>query len=99
MKISPQVQTEDRNINQLQQYIAQTVRPLLTNPFLSGNILIGIQLVNGVTTIPHGLNRMQQGWSVVDSNAAVTPFRTQPFNANNLVLTSTAAATVNIYVF
>ena len=73
--------------------------PVIANPLNGIAILQGIVLISGVNNINHLLGRMQQGWFVTDINAAATIFRSQPFNAVTLTLTSNAAATVNIGVF
>lgn len=78
---------------------AQALNPLLSNPRAGSKILQKINLINGVTIIPHRLGRMQQGWSITDINGAATIFRSAPFNSTNLTLTSDAVVTVNIEVF
>lgn len=73
--------------------------PFLADPFVNGQILTGIVLINGVTVINHKLNRLQQGWVLVDQNAAANIFRSQSFNSSTLTLTSDALVTVNLWVF
>jgi hypothetical protein len=69
--------------------------PLNNGPSLLQNIAI----IDGVTVINHGLGRNPQGWFLVDSTAAVTPYRSAPFNSLTLSLTSGAAATISLIVF
>lgn len=101
MKKMPKIQTQSRELNQVQENIKQTIEPLLTNPVLSGATLTGIVIIPGINNIPHGLGRMQQGWHFVDLESPSTPYRTAPFNTQNLVLTNagTASVTASIYVF
>jgi hypothetical protein len=73
--------------------------PIIAKPLNSSNFLQNITLNNGTTVINHGLGRIQQGWFLVDSNAAVTPYRSAAFNALTLTLTSGAAATISLIVF
>ena len=40
-----------------------------------------------------------QGWSIVDVNAAVTPYRSAPLNDLTLTLTVSEPCVVNIEVF
>ena len=96
------VQTTDRNVNQLQQSIAQAVNPLLLNPVTQGNLLTGISLIAGTNTINHGLNTILQGWIVVGINGVASIYDTQSSNpapGKTLILVSNAAVTVNLYVF
>jgi len=78
---------------------AASINTLLALPQSNGKLLTGIVLTNGVNIIPHGLGREIQGWILTDLNAAVTIYRSAPFNQTTLTLTSSGAATVNIEVF
>jgi len=96
------VQTTDRNINQLQQNILQALRPIIQNPIANGSVLVGQSLVVGNNTINHGLGRALQGWIVVGISGASTIYDNQATNKNTnltLILNSSAAVVVNIYVF
>lgn len=93
------VQTESRELNQVQSNIASVVNPLLSNPYLNGNILEGVSLISGTTVIAHDLGRVQQGWTIIDVDGAAAIYRSAAFNASVLSLVSDAAVTVNIYVF
>lgn len=93
------VQTELRELNQVQSNIAAVVNPLLANPYLNGNILENVTLINGTTIVPHGLGRTQQGWAIVDIQGAAQIYRNANFNSTVLSLSSDALVTVNIYVF
>jgi len=76
--------------------------PVLANPLQSGQLLTGISLVNGSTTINHGLGRKLRGYIVVLSSAAATIHDSQSTNTMpdlTLVLVSSAATTVSLYVF
>ena len=73
--------------------------PIVANPIVQGSQLTGIALTTSPTTVPHKLGRTQQGFFITDINAAATIFRTGDFNASNMVLTASAACTVNIWVF
>lgn len=95
----PLVQTTDRTVNQLQQNIKQAVEPLLTNPVNNGVLLTNISLSSGTNTIQHGLGRTMQGWMVADVTSAATIYRSAQFSSTTLTLTSSAATTVNLYIF
>jgi len=73
--------------------------PLLKNQLNEMQIISGVVLKNGATTFNHNLGRLQQGWTILDVNGAATIYRSQPFNAQTLTLTSDAAVTVNVGVF
>lgn len=93
------MQTESREVNQLQSNIATVLNPLLSNPLLNGSFLTGIALISGTTVIAHGLGRTPQGWMLTDINGAATVYRSAAFNSSTLSLTSDASVTVNLYVF
>ena len=78
---------------------ASILNPLIAKPLNSMLILEGIALINGAVTFNHMLGRLQQGWIILDVNGAATIYRSQPFNATTLTLTSSAAVTVNVGVF
>lgn len=73
--------------------------PIIAQPLNSSNFLQNVVLIDGVTIVNHGLGRKPQGWILADVNGAATIYRSQPFNASTLVLTSNAAVTVNLVVF
>jgi hypothetical protein len=73
--------------------------PLLASPLNDVSILKNVQLKNGTTTINHLLGAVQQGWFLVDIQGAATIYRSRPFNATTLTLTSNASVTVSIGVF
>lgn len=96
------VQTEDRNVNQLQSNIAKALNPVLSNPISSGSILTGISLKAGANTVSHKLNRILQGWVLVRQRQVATIYDTQDTNNNpslTLTLVSSADVVVDLYVF
>ncbi len=79
---------------------ATTLNVLLGEPILQGYQLDNIVLISGVTQqINHLLQRQQQGWFIVDQNAAASVFRTSPFNRLTLSLQSNANVTISIWVY
>lgn len=78
---------------------AASLNPIVANPILSGNTLTNIALSDGATTISHGLGRNMQGWFITDIQGAATIYRSEPFNSSTLTLTSSAAVTVNLWVY
>lgn len=77
---------------------AAQLNPIIASP-LSLVSIIQATLINGSTTINHGLGRPLQGWFLTDVNGAATIYRSQPFNDKTLTLTSSAVVTVSIGVF
>lgn len=78
---------------------AQSLNPILANAILSGTPLSNIALIVGAKTINHGLGRLMQGWFLTDVNGPAVVYRSQPMNASTLTLTSSALATVNLWVY
>ena len=102
MALLPKVQTADRNTNQLQDNIAQMLRPFITNPVCQGNIVSGVNLVIGSNTINHGLDRTLQGWIITGVNGIANIYDKQASNSQptkTLILVSDAAVKINLYCF
>lgn len=77
---------------------ASFLDPLINNPMSKG-VAVQATLVSGANTINHLLSRKQQGWMITDLDAAVTVYRSQPFNDKTLTLTSSGAANIQLYVY
>lgn len=91
--------SELRELTLLQTSWKASLDKVITNAVVNGLLLKGVVLINGVTVINHRLGRKEQGFFITDINAAATVYRSQPFNALTLTLTSSAAVTVDLYVF
>ena len=95
----PLVQDPNQNLMLMQTKWKAQIDPLFSGPFSNGKALKGIQLNAGSTQIPHGLGSTQQGWFLTDIAGPATVYRSGAFNSTNLVLTSSAAVVVNIWVY
>lgn len=73
--------------------------PVLKNPINSVSILPNVPLKTGVNVINHLLQQLQQGWFLVDIQGPAQIYRSAPFNATTLTLTSDADVTVSIGVY
>jgi hypothetical protein len=81
---------------------AASLNPVLANPLVNGRIITGIRLAVGDNIINHGLGTKLQGYIVVGSSAASTFYDKQASNQMpnlTLILVSSAATTINLYVF
>lgn len=78
---------------------AATLNPLLANPLNQASLLKNVPLKAGVNVINHLIGQTQQGWYFTDVDAAITAYRSAPFNNLTLTLTCSAPATVSIAVF
>jgi hypothetical protein len=78
---------------------ASQLNPVIANQLVNGLLIKNVGLINGVTVVNHLLARQMQGWFIVDINAAVTTYRSQPMNDKTLTLTSSGVATCNLWVF
>lgn len=79
-----------------------TLNPVLANPLVNGLVLANIALTTGNNTINHELGRKLQGYLVTLKNANVTIYDSQQTNQYPdlyLVLISSGAAVVSLYVF
>ena len=87
---------------QMQSLWAAIIDPVVGREQNQSIILPGIVLAVGDNVIPHTLNRTLQGWNVIRINAAAALYDKQATNNSadrNLVLNSSAIATVSLEVF
>jgi len=102
----PQLQSGGQNISavftQMQTLWAAIIDPITSRDQNQSIILPGIVLAVGDNVIRHTLNRTLQGWQIVRINAAAAIFDKQATNNTadqNLILNSSAIATVSLEVF
>jgi hypothetical protein len=95
----PYIQSAIRELNQLETQWRAILNPIIANPVTNPRILKDVPISSGANVIYHGLDQLQQGWVITDTNAAVTLYRSAPFNDKTLTLTSSGSATVSIMVF
>lgn len=95
----PQFQSDSTNMNQMQQKWASILNPVIANPITNPVILNGVSLKTGSNVINTTLGQKTQGWFITDINAAVTVYRSAPFNDLTLTLTSSGAAICNLVIY
>lgn len=95
----PIYQTKDQTLLQLQTVWKSQLTPAIQNTVIQGHQIDDIKLISGATTFNHLLGRQMQGWFIVDSNANVGPYRSQPLNDKTLTLSATGMATVSVWVY
>ncbi len=79
---------------------AATLNPILALPILSGNKIDNIVLLQGVPkVVNHLLQRMPQGFILLDNTSNSSIWRTAPFNDLTMTLESTFDNTISIWVF
>lgn len=79
---------------------AGTINPVLAIPFLDGNAIKGINLIANIPqAINHLLQRVPQGWFLLDNTANTNVWRTAEFNQFTLSLESTLDTQISIWVF
>ena len=94
-----QVQTSNKDVNQLQKNISQAVAPLTANPVNTGIIVQNVALAIGDNTVETKLGRKIQGWQIARQIGPFSQITETSENFDILVLHSSAATTVNLYVF
>jgi hypothetical protein len=79
---------------------SSALNPVLALPILDGLQIDGIKLIaNKAQAINHQLQRLPQGWFLVDNTANTVVWRTQAFNTLTLSLESSSDTTISIWVF
>lgn len=79
---------------------AATINPVLSLPILNGTQIDAVNLAGGqARAINHLLQRMPQGWFLVDQNTDAIVWRAAAFNNLTLSLQADADVTVSIWVY
>lgn len=79
---------------------AAEINPVLALPILAGNQINSIVLVaNKPQAINHLLQRMPQGWFVVDQNANAVIWRSTTWTTTMITLEASANVTIDLYVY
>lgn len=102
MQAIAKVQTDNREVNQLQSNILSYLNTLGQNALLSGAILQKQSLISGSNTINHKLNRPLQGWFIIRQRSGAAIYDDQDNNTTpnrTLILISSADVVVDIFVF
>lgn len=80
---------------------AATLNPVIQNPLVDGRFLSTV-LATGNNVLNHGLGRKLQGYLVILKSANVDIYDAQSSNQRTdltLILNSSGAATISLYVF
>jgi len=92
----------EQTLPQLQTKWKSQIDPVLAQPWNQGLILPNVSLINGTTTVNHLLGRKLQGWNVIRKRASASVYDNQDSNptpASTLLLVSSAAVVVDLWVF
>lgn len=98
----PYIQTDSRELSQLQTTWASQINPVLTQAILGGNYLKNVSLTTGDNVINHKLGRNLQGWIITRIRSAATLYDTQDTNQSpslTLNLNSSANCVVDLLVY
>src|SRR5260370_35297663 len=98
VKQIPRMQSDEREVNQLQNNILSVVNPLMQqNPILFGNLLQNISLKIGDNIINTGLKTALQGWVRVRQRGPANIYDLQDSNTviGTLILNSDAVVSVD----
>lgn len=97
-----QVQTADKDVNQLQQNLILSLTPVLQNPIVSGLLIKSVALAAGSNAVNHKLGRPLIGWFMTRQRASASVYDNQDANQNNsvtLLLVASAPIVVDLFVF
>lgn len=102
MSLFARVQTPDVTLQRLQENVSKAVDPIVRNPVTNGNVLTGVIIGTGGTSVSHKLGRPLLGWMVVRQRAQADVWDEQDDNDRpelTLDLKASATVTVDLYVF
>jgi hypothetical protein len=92
-----QVNTNDQNLQLIQDNISAAIQPIDTAPLTRGNLLTNLPLTSGSNSIAHKLGKVPTRWVITDIDAAVTVYRSSWDNAY-INLTASGACTISLWV-
>jgi hypothetical protein len=79
---------------------ASILNPIIRLPILAGNKISGIDLkATTPKPINHLLQRLPQGWFLVDKDSNANIWRTLPFTDTTITLESSADSNITLYIF
>lgn len=91
-------------LNETQGYIAEIVRELNLEPFISGVFLTNVTLSTTANLIRHDLGYEPRGWLVLNKQASFDVYKDTSVTISNptafiALRTSSGSYTVNLYIF
>lgn len=92
-----QINTNDQNLQLIQDAVSSALRPIQSSPFVGGVLLTGVVLAAGTNAIQHTLGRTPTVWVICDTNAAQTVYRTS-WTTSLINLTASGAVTVSLWI-
>lgn len=98
----PYTQTDDRQFNQYQISLAQSLAPIITGPLAKTQLIKGTAILSTGTTIYHSLGYALTGWIITRKYGSGDVWDVQNTNtkpAESLLLVSSGNVTVDILVF
>ena len=91
-------QTPEKPIRLLQDAVEATLRSVTGRPIIDGGLLLDIELASGDNAVDHKLGRLLRGYIVVKRSAACDIYN-KDIDTRTLILNSSAAVTVTLWVF
>jgi hypothetical protein len=79
---------------------ASILNPIIRQPILAGNQINSIDLIANVPkTVNHLLQRLPQGWFLIDKDADANIWRSLPFTNTTITLESSADTFISLYIY
>lgn len=105
MSLLPLVHTDIREVNQLQNNVAQALNPVTENPIVNGIYLTGtngngVSLASGTNVINHKLGRKALGCFIAAlSNSSTAYVSLDSFTATTITIVTSGAVRAFLYIF
>ena len=101
LKAFRKIRVEDKDLEQVQSNIGNSLVPILKSPIVDGNLVTNEWLVSGVQRVPHGLGRVPLGWIICDRSTTATLHRnfSNITDSTNISLVASAAGVFTIWFF
>lgn len=93
------IQSNNRDLMQVQDAVDQVLKPVLTNQLLNGVLIPNLSLTTTPVKFSHLLGRQPLGWFLVDDISGAAIYRTA-WDARTISLRTTSGTnTISIWVF
>lgn len=101
MGILKKINTDNKDLNQVQENVDKAIETFNNNPLLMGRFKENITLYNGVPyQVEHGLKRPVLGYIIIKKSGVADIYdSSSSIPSKTIILTSNADVVISLYVF
>lgn len=92
------INTQDKNLQLIQDAILQSLAPLQLSPLTGGVMLSNVSIASGSNQIPHKLGKVPSKWIVTDITGGASTFYRTSWDSRFINLTASGACVASFWV-